>query len=237
MTSVVQSLLEIAAQLLPPDERESALGDLEEANETAWHALLDVLSLVLHRQAMLWKHWRPWVAAFLLTAPNSFLLMGVSVSVSLKFARLTAHNLPDGAGPAMLHDLVYLLCQLLLLLACSWSGGFVAASVSRRTVWATAAFCALPCLLCSITFRIESLSRVSLLLFLLPAILGVRRGLRAAQIKLSFAIMLALATTVLMIAASSSRDSRVLSLAILWPAWYLVAAARKSGSQNECLYH
>jgi len=176
--------------------------------------------LVLHRQAILWKSWRPWLAAFGLAVPNSFLLMGASVSVSQAFLRL-----------ATLHDLVYLLCQVFLLLACSWACGVVAASVSRRTLWVSAFLCALPCLSCLATFRIESLPRVSLLLFLVPAILGVRRGLAIAQVKLSFAIMLALA--ILAVHMFSGGASRVLSWALLWPAWYLVAAPREYGNKAE----
>jgi hypothetical protein len=233
MTSVGWSLVAIAAQLLPRDEREAALGDLVEARESAWQGLLDVLSLVLHRQAILWKSWRPWLAAFGLTVPNSFLLMGASVSVSQTFLRLNGHKVLDDGRPTTLHDLVYLLCQVFLLLACSWAGGFVAASVSRRTLWVSASLCVLPCLFCLARFRIESLSRVSLLLFLLPAILGVRRGLGIAQIKLSFAIMLALAITILMVPILSGGGSLVLSWALLWPAWYLVASAREYGNKDE----
>ena len=98
----------------------------------------------------------------------------------------------------------------------------------------SAVLCALPCLGCLSTFRIASLSRLSLLLFLLPAILGVRRGLRIEPIKLSFAVTLALAVTMVMVRMLSGGDWRVLSWALLWPAWYLVAAAaRQSGNKAE----
>jgi hypothetical protein len=233
MTSVGLSLLGIAAQLLQGDEREAVLGDLVEASESAWQGLLDVLSLVLRRQAILWKSWRPWLAAFGLTVPSSFLLMGTSVSVSQAFLGLTGHKFLDGGWLTTFHGLVHLLCQVFLLLACSWSGGFVAASVSRRTLWVSAILCALPCLFCLAKFRIESLSRTSLLLFLLPAILGVRRGLGTGQIKLSSAIILALAITVLMVPILTGGGSRVLSWALVWPAWYLVSAARESGNEAE----
>jgi hypothetical protein len=225
MTGVGWSLLGIAAKLLQRDDREAVLGDLAEAGEGAWLGLFDVLSLVMRRQATLWKSWRPWLAAFGLTVPSSFLLMAASVSVSQTLLRLT--------GLTTLHDLVYLLSQVFLLLACSWAGGLVAASVSRQTLWVSAALCALPCLFCLARFRIESLSRFSLLLFLLPAILGVRRGLGIAQIKLSFAIMLALAITLLMVPMLSGGGSWILNWALVWPAWYLVAAARESGNEAE----
>lgn len=233
MTSVGWSFVALAAQLLPRDEREAALGDLLEASESAWQGLLDVLSLVVHREAILWKSWRPWLAAFGLTAPNSFLLMGASVSVSQTFLRLTGHQVPDDGRPTTLYDLVYLLCQVFLLLACSWAGGLAAVSVSRRTLWVSASLCVLPCLFCLASFRIESLSRVSLLLFLLPAILGVRRGLGNAQLKLSLAITVALATTALMVPMLSGEGPRVLNWALLWPVWYLVAAAREYGNKDS----
>ena len=93
-----------------------------------------------------------------------------------------------------------------------------------------------PCVRCRAFFvwlgsGIESLSRASLFLFLLPAILGVRRGLGIAQIKLSFAVFLALAITILMVPMSSGRGLWALNWALLWPAWYLVAAARQSGNK------
>jgi putative effector of murein hydrolase LrgA (UPF0299 family) len=159
--------------------------------------------------------------------------MGASVSVSQTFLRLAGHKVLDGGRLTALHDLVYLHYQVLLLLACSWTGGLVAASVSRRTLWVSASLCALPCLFCLARFRIESLSRVSLLLFLLPAILGVRRSFGIGRNKLSFAIVLALAITILMAPMLSGGGSGVLSWALLWPAWYLVAVARESGSRVE----
>lgn len=232
MTSVGSSLVEVAAQLLQRDEREAVLGDLVEAGESAWQGLLDVLSLVLRRQAILWKSWRPWLAAFGLTVPGSFLLMGTSVSVSQMFLQMFGHNVLEGGRLKTFHGLVYLLCEVFLLLACSWAGGFVTALVSRRTLWVSAALCGLACLFCLASFRIESLSRISLLLFLVPAILGVRRGL-GTRIKLISAIILALAITILTVPILRGGGSRVLSWTLVWPAWYLVVAARESGNEAE----
>jgi len=219
MTSVGSSLVEVAAQLLQRDEREAVLGDLVEAGESAWQALLDVLSLVLLRRAILWKSWRPWLAAFGLTVPGSFLLMGTSVSVSQMFLQMSGHNILNGDRLKTFHGLVYLLCEVFLLLACSWAGGFVTALVSRRTLWVSAALCGLACLFCLASFRIESLSRISLLLFLVPAILGVRRGLGITRIKLISAIILALAITILMVPILRGGRSRALSWTLVWPAW------------------
>ncbi len=59
MTRVDWSLVQIAAQLLERDEREAVLGDLVETGESAWQGLLDVLGLVIRREATVWKTWRP----------------------------------------------------------------------------------------------------------------------------------------------------------------------------------
>jgi hypothetical protein len=49
-------LVAAASQLLEPGERDAVNGDLEEAGESGWRALLDVLGLVVRRQAALWRH-------------------------------------------------------------------------------------------------------------------------------------------------------------------------------------
>jgi hypothetical protein len=55
MRRIDWSLVEVASQPLERDEREAVLGDLLEADESAWHGLLDVLGLVIRRQVELWK--------------------------------------------------------------------------------------------------------------------------------------------------------------------------------------
>jgi hypothetical protein len=231
--SIGWSLVAIAAQTLEPEEREAALGDLAEAGESAWRGLADVSGLVLRRQAALWKSWRPWLAGFGLAAPNSFLLMGSSVSVSQTVVWLTGPTVLDSTQLRTLPDLARLLCQLFLLFTWSWAGGFVAASMSRRTLWASGALCALPCLFCLARFRLVSLPAVCLFLFLPAALLGARRGIRIAPIRPGFAIVLALAITVLMLPLLSGGGSGALYSALLWPEWYLVAAGRESDDQTE----
>ncbi len=228
MASAGWSFVEVAAQLLERDEREAALGDLVEDGESAWHGLLDVAGLVIRRQALLWKSWRPWLAAFGVAFPSSFLLMGVSVSISYTYQRLIGLNTPDASLLPEHPGFLLLLCHILLLIAWSWTGGFVAGSVSRRTLWVSAVACCSPCLFCLARFRTESLSRLCLLLFLLPAIWGVRQGLRMPRIKLSSAIVLAVAVTVLMFLAWTDKGLWTLNWTLIWPAWYMVATARRS---------
>jgi hypothetical protein len=218
-------LVEFVARLLEPNERDAVLGDLLEVGESAWKAVLDVLGLVLRRQLVLWKSWRPWLATFGLSLPFSFLLMGFSLSVSQAYQQFMAPTILRVAGLTLGPGFWLFLCNLLLLVGWSWTGGFVVGRVSRRTVWVSVALSFLPCLFCLARFRIESLSRFCLLLFLPPAIWGVRRGLQIAQIKPGSAVVLALAVTLLTIPTWSRSGQWIPNWALSWPAWYLVATS------------
>jgi hypothetical protein len=227
MISFGWSLVETTAQLLEGEQREAVLGDLVEAGESAWQGLLGILSLIFRLQASFWKSWRPWLAAFGVSLPASFLLMGVSLSVSQGYQRLISPTSASGSA------LLALTCQVLLLLGWAWSAGYVVGSVSRKTLWMSAALCCSPCLFCLERFRVFTLSRFCLLIFLLPAIWGVRHGLRRIRIQLSGTIVFALTLTLLMIATWNgegrpwwSPRSWILEATLIWPAWYIVATAR-----------
>ena len=223
------SLTTLASKLLERDEREAVLGDLAECNESGWHGLLDVLGLVIRRQTLLWRNWRPWLAAFGLALPSSFLLMGFSVSVSRAYQQFIDTTILKTTGLTAGPGFSLLLCNSALLLGWSWTGGFVVGSLSRRTLWVSAALSAAPCLFCLSRFRIECLSRLCLLLFLAPALWGVYRGLGVARMKLSSAIVLAVGVTALTIPTWTSKGAWIPNWALSWPAWYLVATARKPG--------
>jgi len=230
------SLVDLAARLLERDEREAVLGDLVEARESAWEGLFGVLGLVVRRQALLWKSWRPWLAGFGVALPNSFLLMGASLSVSWSYQRLLCPNLLREASLTLGSGLMVLFYQAVLLTGWAWTGGFVVGAASRRTLWASTLLCYSPCLFCLSRFRVESLSRFCLLLFLLPAIWGVRRGLRSSRMKLGSALVLALVITALMIPAWSGGQGwgaprLSLNWAVSLPAWYLVATGRRPGAE------
>jgi hypothetical protein len=234
MTGISWSLVEVASQLLERDEREAVLGDMVEAGESAWHGLLDVLGLIIRGQIGLWKSWRPWFAAFGLALPCSFLLMGFSVSISWTYQHLMHAKVFQANELASSLRLLPLICHVLLLIGCSWTSGYVVGSMSRRTLWVSIAATCSPCLFCLARFRIESLSRLCLLLFLLPAILGVRQGLRSTRIKLAQATVLAVAVTVLMILTWSGSAAWFLNWALISPAWYMVATARRLGREIQC---
>lgn len=234
MTSAAWSFVEAAARLLTREEREAVLGDLVEARVSTWSGLFGVLGLVFRREAAHWKSWRPWLAGFGVTLPGSFQLMGASVSVSWSYLTLRCPELLQKSSLTLGSGSLVLLCQALLLIGWSWTGGFVVGSLSRRTLWASTLLCCSPCLFCLSRFRIESLPRVCLLLFLLPAIWGVHQGLQISRIELPWALALAITITALMLPDWNGGAHRwwapsrwTLDWVLCWPAWYLVATARR----------
>jgi hypothetical protein len=207
------------SRFLEPAEREAVQGDLIEAGESGWQAARAVLGLLLRRQAELWRNWRPWLAAFGLAVPGSFLLMGFSVSVSRACQQFI--------GPGLRPGVTLLLCDVILLAGWAWSGAFVIGTLSRRTLWVSTVVSFAPCLFCLERFRIESLSRFCLLLFLPPAIWGVVKSLQIARVKLGPAIALASLLTLLTVPSWGSKGAWIPNWALSWPGWYLVATAEK----------
>jgi hypothetical protein len=232
MSAVGWPLVEIASQLLEGDERDAVLGDLEEANESSWRGLLGIFDLFLRRQAILWKNSKPWLAGFGIAVPCSYLLMHVSVSVTCTYCRLIYHKVFPGHAPTGHEGYFLLLCHIALLIVWSWTSGFIVGSVSRRTLWTSAALCATACVYSLGTSCID-ISRLYFFLFLIPALWGVRHGLRVDRIGLSRSFVLAASVTALMIAAWSSNALWILNWALIWPVWYLVAMAIRAGKEDR----
>jgi hypothetical protein len=225
MKNVARSLTDVTALLLEHDERDAVLGDLTEAGTSAWRSLLEVSGLVARRQLAFWYSWRPWLAAFGVSLPGSLLLMGASLAVSCTYQRLTGANVFGVCAPTGHEGTLLLLCHILLLFTWAWTGGFVVGSVSRRTLWVSVALCLSPCIFCLSRFHHSSVSALCLLLFLPPAILGVRYGLRMTRIRPGMAVALATVATVLMICAWGNQALSTLNWALIVPAWYIAAAA------------
>jgi hypothetical protein len=215
------SLVEAAALLLGPEEREVVLGDLAEAGARSWRGAFDVLGLILRRQVSAWREWRPWAAAFGLAMPGSFFLMGASVSVSAGVAMWLS-----GAALSAERSLT-LACEIALLVAWSWTSGFVVGSLSRRTLWLSALVCASPCMMCLAMFRSQTLSKPCLVTFLVPAIVGVIMGLRMTRVRFGPAVALAVIVTSFMVPTLLADATSVLGVAVTWPAWYLVVTSRR----------
>jgi len=211
--------------MLDRDERDAVLGDLLETNESGWRGFLDVFGLIFRRQAGLWKNPHPWLVGFLVALPCSYLLTTVSISVSCTWQRLVNHKVYGWHWPTGHEGFPLLFCHIFLLITWSWTGGYIVGSVSRRTLWASAALSIIPAILSLKMYPSDTLPRLCLFLFLLPAIFGARSGLRNARISLRAASLLALTMTALMISAWSYQALWILNWALVLPAWYLVVAA------------
>ncbi|MGA3223372.1 MAG: hypothetical protein ABSC65_06395 [Acidobacteriaceae bacterium] len=224
MNASAWPLLELSTRLLDPEEREVVLGDLLETQATTWRGLLDVFGLVLRRQAGLWRDPRPWVAAFVVALPSSYLLMAASFSVTCTYQRLVNHRVFVGHWPTGHEGFPLLLCHMLLLVAWSWTAGYMIGSVSRRTLWASVVLAAVP----SLDSLCTPVSGLCLFLFLPPAILGIWRGWQGSRLSFRAASVLALTVTVLMISAWTRDALWTANWALLCPAWYLVVGARRA---------
>ena len=219
--------VEVVSRLLTPHEREAVLGDLTELEVNDWRSVADILDLYVRRRLALWKSWRPWLAAFGLAVPSSLLLMGLSFTIAKSSQSWINANVLNTSHVTLGPGLALLLSNIVLLIAWSFTGAFVMGSISRRTVGISVVLSFVPCAVCLSCWRIESLSRLSLLLFMIPAAWGLAHGLRFAHIRLRSAIFLAAVITVLTIPAWTSRGPWLPNWALSWPAWYLVATAAR----------
>jgi hypothetical protein len=215
----MSSLAEIAAIFVAPRDRDAVLGDLAETGASGWSALGSVLGLVVRQQMELWRAWQPWVASSVAFA-GSLLLLAVSFGLSVN----TRHLLRGERGYGSV------LFEALLMLSWAWTSGFVVGSLSGKTRWVSGILCAIPCLACVLRFQDTSLSRLCVLLFLLPGLVGAVQGVRRAHLSHRTALTLATAMTALMLVWGGMY---MRNWSFLLPAWWLVAHAERSKRSNE----
>lgn len=133
-------VVEPVSRFLEHDEREAVLGDLEESRQTGPRALLDVLDVVIRRQARLWMGWRPWLVLFGMILPIGMLLSILSRQTSDRSAvylwmyannwdAALTHN--PGFWRLFAESMASVFIAYLTLACWSWSGGFVLGSLSR----------------------------------------------------------------------------------------------------------
>ncbi len=141
MSGICGWLAEMLSGTLPPDERDAVLGDIAETGERGVSGLLDVLGLVLRRQAQLWRHWRPWFGFVALATPFGMLLSLVSrrtADSSAIYLWLYVNNWSPVfiRNARFRNDLIStagLFLGAYLMLACwSWTVGFALGLFSRR---------------------------------------------------------------------------------------------------------
>lgn len=216
---VMSSLAEMATIFLAAKDRDAVLGDLAETGAGGWSALGSVLGLVVRQQMELWRVWQPWVASSVAFA-GSLLLLGVSFGLSVDSRHLLRGERGYGS----------VLCEALLMLLWAWTNGFVVGSLSEKTRWVSGVLCVIPCLSCVLRFQDTSLSRLCVLLFLLPGVVGVVQGVCRARLSLRTALTLSIATTALMVVWDGMY---MRNWSLVLPAWWLVAHAERSKLSNE----
>ena len=215
----MSSLAEMATVFLAPKDREAVLGDLAEAGASGWSALGSVLGVVVRQQVELWRAWPRWVASSVAFA-GSLLLLGVSFGLSVHSRHLLRGERGYGS----------VLCEALLMLLWAWTSGFVVGSLSGKTQWVSGVLCAMPCLACVLRFEDTSLSRLCVLLFLLPGVAGALQGVRRARLPHRTALTLAIAMTALMLMWNGMY---MRNWFLFLPAWWLVAHAKRSAPSDE----
>lgn len=223
--------LETLSRVLDPDERAAVLGDFAESGDTARQALRGLLGLILRRQAALWKDWQPWLAllgvAVVIGPRLSHMSGALLFPIYMDVRTYWQHGVLYGTGLSTREEAVIFLCQGLALLVWSWTGGFAIGSLSRRTVWVTGplyflfglypllltlpSLILLPLriLLVSTDYQKELLllpwallAILQAALFVLPAISGVRQGVRRLALTLPQAGSLAAVIVALVAAAT-----------------------------------
>jgi hypothetical protein len=183
------------SQLLEPWERESVLGDLVESGASGEEALLDLLGLVIRRQAGSWNEWWFWLGLAGMVVPLGLVVGQTTVGLGGGLAAYYFYRAPLEAGLAY---------ASMLLVAQGVASGFVVGSLSRRTIWTNATVFYLMWLaelalgwhpfmagfplamfgyygMAGYFFRTALLPLAlvpQLLLFVLPSLWGMRRGLR-----------------------------------------------------------
>jgi hypothetical protein len=140
MNQLWRWVVEPVSCFLERDEREAVLADLEESHQSGPRALLDVLDVVIRRQARLWMGWRPWLIFIGLILPLGMLLSILSrqtSNMSAVYLWMYANNWDTALtqNPGFWHLFAETAASVLisyLTLACwSWTGGFVLGSFSR----------------------------------------------------------------------------------------------------------
>ena len=141
MIRISRRLVDTTARMLEPDERDAVLGDFAESGEAGGRALRGLLGLVLRRQAVLWKDWRPWLVLVSLLVPLAWLLsIACRITAGLCAVYLWSYlNNWDWALLRyasfwyILRDAVIAFSVPCIILICwSWSAGFLLGSASRR---------------------------------------------------------------------------------------------------------
>jgi hypothetical protein len=220
MNRICWWLVDVVSRMLEPAERDVVCGDFTESAESAGRALRGVLSLVVRRQAALWRDWRPWLALVGLVGAVAAVLSEIAfkldVDISQQAQAYSHYGVRVDTGLAAGQDIVHLACLSAALFLWSWVSGFVLGSLSGRAIWLTGAlfylvildsFTARLLISGNATFRNAHVAGiiVGMLVpldtfrasFLVFAIWGVRRGLWLRALEVRPTVILAVAVVIL----------------------------------------
>lgn len=229
-----------------------AMGDLTELGVGGWRALREVSGLVARRQMEAWKDWRPWLALLGLTGVAgvglSRLVFGFGVALTLQTRTYWHYGvmMNDSTPGEVIRSLI---CLVLVMGVCSWTSGFVLGLLSGCALWLTGPLFYLivvqsfpaylrysgnlisrgsPSILPPIVFALLPPGIPPVVSFLLPAILGLRRGLRGRMPGLGTVLAMAAAVTWADIVYSRQYGLLLLILAS-WPVGYVLTAVFRAG--------
>lgn len=143
MNKICWRLVDLFSRALEPTERVAVRGDLAESGETGGQALRGVLGLVVRRQAVLWKDWRPWLVLIILV-PLAMQLNLTSrrvadrsaITIWMYFNNWTWTYLASpGARFDLFENLFRTAIGYLTLMCMGCTTGFALGFLSSRTIW------------------------------------------------------------------------------------------------------
>ena len=240
MTGLWWRLANLLSHSLEFHERDAVLGDLAESGPTGARAFCDVLSLVVRRQAALWKDWRPWVALVAVVGPaatmlclNSFALWrsyDLYFWIGRNYRNIDTAILQE-THISLLNGVVLMLRGSIVMACFAWTTGFVLGSLARRTIWIIGALFCLTMLFGGVHFGFAP--RLMQALVVVPSLLGMHLGLRPPERPLTRGLLWAASIVTALVGHQSwlwwpihSVERMQLFLLIrYWPLVYLVAAA------------
>ena len=240
-------LLEILAAPLEPEEREAALGDLEEGRVSGMLALWDVAGLVLRREAEQWKKWRAWAALAGIVGPIGLLLIFFALHRVRMFELhvwiLENHSYFDHAqleatGLTARRGVAAMLRYAAAAGLWSWTGGFALGALSPKSAGVSlAGFAGVAALVLWIAAgaphspRPDLLIGVTALTIVAPFGFGVWRGMRHGALGVFPGALVTAAvicaTWLLLVAGEGtlSASQMALSIALCWPSAYMLVSS------------
>jgi len=141
-------ITDATARTLDHEEREAVLGDLAESGGSELQKFRDVAGLVLRRQAIEWRHWRPWLVLLFLILPLGLFLSVVSRFTAQQtsvYLWLYANNpnwdlIHNRGFWYELGNATLIVLAVYMKLACwAWAAGFVIGSATRK-MWRSGYF-------------------------------------------------------------------------------------------------